>query len=107
MLMFVCYVNAQNTGYWEVDYSQDEFGDKDYNDPYIHQTWVGKRNNTFDCGLGVRFTKTFVQLTIMEKYMEPNLKGVIVTGQFNGKKFNVNYSLAENESVYISYDKKI
>jgi hypothetical protein len=90
-----------DTGGWQKDYVQDEFGNKDTSYPYIYQIWSGRRNDTFDCELGIRITREFLQFTITEEYMHPNLAGAIVTGQMNGQKFQIDYDEAKNESVFI------
>ena len=90
-----------DTGGWQKGYVQDEFGNKDTSRPYIYQIWQGRRNDTFDCGLGIRITREFLQFTITEDYMHPNLAGAIVTGQMNGQKFSIDYDEANNESVFV------
>ena len=89
------------TGGWQKDYVKDEFGNKDTSRPYIYQIWHGRRNDTFECGLGIRITRDFLQFSITEEYMHPNLSGAIVTGQMNGQKFQIDYDEAKNESVFI------
>jgi len=90
-----------NTGGWKKDYVQDEFGNKDESRPYIFQMWPGRRNDSFDCELGIRVTREFLQFSIFEEYLHPNLDGAVVTGQINGQKFQINYDEANNESVVI------
>lgn len=96
-----------DTGGWQKDYVQDEFGNKDTSYPYIYQIWSGRRNDTFDCELGIRITREFLQFTITEEYMHPNLSGAIVTGQMNGQKFSIDYDEANNESVFISNQQEL
>ena len=96
-----------DTGGWQKDYVQDEFGNKDTSYPYIYQIWSGRRNDTFDCELGIRITREFLQFTITEEYMHPNLAGAIVTGQMNGQKFSIDYDEANNESVFISNQQEL
>ena len=91
-----------NTGGWEKGYVKDEFGNIDESRPYIYQIWPGRRNESFDCNLGIRITRDFIQFTITEDYQEPLLSGVKVTAQLNGEKFQINYDGVENESVYIN-----
>lgn len=96
-----------NTGGWEKGYVKDEFGNIDESRPYIYQIWPGRRNDSFDCNLGIRITRDFIQFTITEDYQEPLLSGVKVTAQLNGKKFQINYDGVENESVYIKNNAEV
>ena len=94
--------SSLNAG-WKKGYLTDEFGDEDYNHPFIEQMWTGKRNRHFDCTLVIRISTDYgIQFGVMEDYNMANLDGVVLTGKFNGEKFEIPYNDERNGTITIT-----